>query len=664
MGLESTKHELQNNLRINRFQITLIAATTIATILISLYCLFSGLFIVFQNLFYVPIILSCMYYTMRGFIYSVCLAVLYLLLILVFTSQSSIIMQALVRVFIFIIVAGVVTFLSARNKQDITERKRAEELLRQQKEEQQVIFDAVPAMIFFKDTENRFIRVNRALAQASGMTVEQMEGKSCFELFPDLADKYWKDDSEVIAAGVPKRDIIESMATPNGVAWVKTDKIPYWDEKGKIAGVICFSIDITALINTENALRKHFLFLETLIDTIPNPIFYKNIKGEYTGCNDAFAAYMGILKEEILGKTVYDLSPKELADVYKKTDQELFDHPGVQVYETQIKYADEALRDVVFNKATFTDEDGNVNGLVGVILDITDRKRAELLIQESEERYRMAIEYSNDGVALVEGDQHIYVNQKFLDIFGYEKPEDIIGKSPFVIVHPDDHEMVMEYNRKRQRGESVSSRYEFKGIKKDGANLFIEVSAAKITYHGKTVSLAYLRDITERKGMEEKLQTMSLTDELTGLYNRRGFFTLSQQQMKVAERTKKDMLLFFADLDKMKQINDTLGHHEGDKALIDIATILKEVFRESDIIGRMGGDEFAILAIDTTDETREVLIKRLRNILDNYNRPEGRSYQLSLSIGIAHYDPETPLTLDELMTQADTLMYEEKRKKH
>jgi len=161
--------------------------------------------------------------------------------------------------------------------------------------------------------------------------------------------------------------------------------------------------------------------------------------------------------------------------------------------------------------------------------------------------------------------------------------------------------------------------------------------------------------------MEEKLRTMSLTDDLTAIYNRRGFFTLAQQQMKVAERTKKDMLLFFADLDKMKQINDTLGHQEGDKALIEIAAIFKEVFRESDIIGRMGGDEFAILAIDTSDETREVLMHRLCNILDNYNRSEGKSYQLSLSIGIAHYNPETPSTLDELMAQADTLMYEEKR---
>ena len=170
-------------------------------------------------------------------------------------------------------------------------------------------------------------------------------------------------------------------------------------------------------------------------------------------------------------------------------------------------------------------------------------------------------------------------------------------------------------------------------------------------------------DITEQKRLESELHTISLTDELTGLCNRRGFITLAGQQLKIAERTKKDMLLFFADLDKMKHINDTLGHQAGDIALVEAAAILKEVFRESDIMGRMGGDEFAILAIDTTDEAREVLVNRLHNTLDNYNKSEGRNYQLSLSIGIARYDPETPSTLDELMTQADTMMYEEKRNK-
>ena len=257
------------------------------------------------------------------------------------------------------------------------ERKCVEELLSRQQEQQQYIFNAIPAMIFYKDTENRFIRVNRALAEASGMTIEQMEGKSCFELFPDLADKYWRDDKEVMAAGVPKRDIIEHITTSDGIVWVKTDKIPHRDEKGNIIGIIGFAIDITALKNTENALRKHFLFLETLMDTIPSPIFYKNAIGEYTGCNKAFESYLGLFRDAIIGKTVYDLFPNELADVYKKTDQELFDHPGVQVYEAQIRYANGTLHDVVFNKATFADQYGNVSGLVGVILDITDRKQAE-----------------------------------------------------------------------------------------------------------------------------------------------------------------------------------------------------------------------------------------------------------------------------------------------
>ena len=549
----------------------------------------------------------------------------------------------------------------AELEKEKTGLKRAAELLRQQKEEQKIIFDAVPAMIFFKDTENRFIRVNRALAEASGVTVEQMEGKSCFELFPDLADKYWKDDKEVMAAGAPKRDIIESMVTPDGVAWVKTDKIPYWDEKGNIAGVIGFAIDVTTLMNTENALRKHFLFLETLIDTIPNPIFYKNIKGEYTGCNNAFAIYMGIRKEEVLGKTVYDLSPKELADVYKKTDQELFDHPGVQVYETQIKYADEALRDVVFNKATFTDEDGNVNGLVGVILDITDRKRAEKIVVEEKKRWERTFEAVPDMIAILDNNFNIVqVNKAMSDRLGLE-PDECTGQVCYTVVHgmdgppaycphfqsiKDHREHTAEVSEERLRG-------------------IFNVSTSPIfDNQGQMIGSVHVaRDITKQKLLEGQLHAMSLTDELTGLYNRRGFFALSQQQLKIAERTKKDMLLFFVDLDKMKQINDTLGHQEGDKALIEIATIFKEVFRESDIIGRMGGDEFAILAIDTTAETREALTHRLYNILDDYNRPEGRNYQLCLSIGIAHYNPETPSTLDELMAQADTLMYEEKRKK-
>ncbi|MCX5804046.1 MAG: diguanylate cyclase, partial [Proteobacteria bacterium] len=207
--------------------------------------------------------------------------------------------------------------------------------------------------------------------------------------------------------------------------------------------------------------------------------------------------------------------------------------------------------------------------------------------------------------------------------------------------------------------------YEIKLRKKTGQEMECLITAT-IRYGNDGGISGYqgiIKDITEQKKMEEELRTLSVMDDLTGLYNRRGFFTLSQQQMKMAERAKKDMLLFFADLDNMKEINDRLGHQEGDKALVEIATVLKEVFRESDIIGRMGGDEFAALAIDTTDETEEVLTARLQNYLDTHNKLETRNYALSLSIGIAHYDHGNPSSLDELMSRADTLMYEEKRKK-
>jgi diguanylate cyclase (GGDEF)-like protein/PAS domain S-box-containing protein len=329
--------------------------------------------------------------------------------------------------------------------------------------------------------------------------------------------------------------------------------------------------------------------------------------------------------------------------------------------EHRIIRRDSAVRHILARIRVIKDADGLVIKYYGANQDITERKQAEERLTESEERYRIAIESSNDGVALVRDGLHIYVNSKFLEIHGYDKPEELLGKSLSFTVHRDDLEMVIERNRKRQTGEQVPSKYEFKGRRKDGSPVYIEVSATGVMFNREPATLAYHRDITERKRLEEALQVLSITDELTGLYNRRGFIVLCQQQLKIADRAKKDMLLFFADLNKMKQINDTLGHKEGDKALSEVAAILKEAFRESDIIGRMGGDEFAILAIDTTDETKEVLMKRLHTILETYNRPE-KKYQLKLSVGTALFDPEKPSTLDELIAQADALMYEEKRK--
>ena len=133
-------------------------------------------------------------------------------------------------------------------------------------------------------------------------------------------------------------------------------------------------------------------------------------------------------------------------------------------------------------------------------------KQTEDSLLESEERYRIAIEHSNDGVAIVKGCYHIFVNNKFLEIFGYNNRDEIIGNQIYITVHPDDREMVISINERRQRGEDVPSKYEFKGIKKDGTTVFIEVSAAGIIYRGEPATLAYLRDITEHKMMNDALK--------------------------------------------------------------------------------------------------------------------------------------------------------------
>jgi len=161
---------------------------------------------------------------------------------------------------------------------------------------------------------------------------------------------------------------------------------------------------------------------------------------------------------------------------------------------------------------------------------------------------------------------------------------------------------------------------------------------------------------------EKELLALSLTDELTGLYNRRRFFVLTEQYLKVAHRTRKRSLLLYIDIDNLKWINDQFGHHEGDQALINLATILKKTFRESDIIARIGGDEFVVL-LESTDENDEILITHLYENIKDYNAKGFQYHSLSISLGVSEFDPEYPIPIDELLSKADALMYAQKRRR-
>ncbi len=172
-----------------------------------------------------------------------------------------------------------------------------------------------------------------------------------------------------------------------------------------------------------------------------------------------------------------------------------------------------------------------------------------------------------------------------------------------------------------------------------------------------------IRYAIERHRLLVMMRAMSIIDELTGLHNRRGFLTLARQQLHVASRMKKNMTLLFADLDGMKLINDAFGHTVGDQALIDTANLLRETFRQSDIVARIGGDEFTVLAIQPHGDDTEAIIDRLQRKVVEHNSLEHRPYKLSMSVGIATYNPEMPCSIEKLLNQADRSMYEEKRSK-
>jgi len=172
-----------------------------------------------------------------------------------------------------------------------------------------------------------------------------------------------------------------------------------------------------------------------------------------------------------------------------------------------------------------------------------------------------------------------------------------------------------------------------------------------------------LRYAIERQKMQMSLKSLSLLDDLTNLYNRRGFIGLAEQLRKLSIRKGRKFLVVFVDVDKLKKINDQFSHGEGDNALREAADILKETFRETDVIARIGGDEFAVLANEFSAQNPETITKRLNKNIIKHNDFSERQYPISISFGIAEFDPEQKASIDELLTEADKQMYEQKKKK-
>jgi len=207
----------------------------------------------------------------------------------------------------------------------------------------------------------------------------------------------------------------------------------------------------------------------------------------------------------------------------------------------------------------------------------------------------------------------------------------------------------------------------------DGSNelgsLLAQVEAFSVSEKSGSADLSKFRDllleaaqsVCMRWRVLHQLRTMALTDELTSLYNRRGFLLLGMHYLRLALRNAQPLCLYFADVDRLKIVNDCCGHVQGDALLVACGEVLKMTFRESDIIARIGGDEFAVLAQGGTSESRDAVLSRLQSSIDLMNRDVFASYRLSLSAGVARFDPLNPVTLGELLSIADRELVIRKR---
>ena len=221
--------------------------------------------------------------------------------------------------------------------------------------------------------------------------------------------------------------------------------------------------------------------------------------------NLAAAILFGVARGEMIKQPLGRYILPEDNDTCYLHRKQLFETGIPQTCELRMVKKDGTAFWVYLEAAVAQDVDGTPLCRT-VMIDITERKEMEKTFTESKDRYKIAIEHSNDGVAIVRGDNHAFVNKRFLEIFGYEQAEEIVGKPVSLTAHPDDRERVLRNNRKRQKKESAPSMYEMKGIKKNGETVYIEVSATNVPFLGKPASLAYLRDVTSRKQREKELE--------------------------------------------------------------------------------------------------------------------------------------------------------------
>lgn len=407
--------------------------------------------------------------------------------------------------------------------------------------------------------------------------------------------------------------------------------------------------------------RRHH---ELILNSLPEGVVEFTPDGKISQVNAAALALCGLEEEKLLGSSFFALFSGE----HRERLHRLLPPPGsapVIIDET----APILLKGKMITIHFFPSRDAASPLIVAIMQDLTEKittaRQLELLRRQQERILNAVgegifgldpqgcITFANPtALAMLGYGQQTLVGSSLREILRDCTPEGEAGPAPVCSICGASQDGLIRKGAetfRRKNGSSFPARYTCTPIVENREILGMVVVFA---------------DITESKKMEDMLRESALRDELTSLFNRRGFMTLAEKLIESSLRDNNDLLVVYVDFDNLKWINDTLGHTVGDRALIETAELLRETFRLTDVVGRLGGDEFVILCTDTAALGNEkTILSRLSEHIEKANRITTRQYPLSLSIGMTRYDRMTPCSIDELLSQADQAMYQNKEEK-
>lgn len=421
-----------------------------------------------------------------------------------------------------------------------------------------------------------------------------------------------------------------------------------------------FTLLFRNLKQSEEAVQRERNFVAAILDATGALMTVTDTSGNIIRFNRAAEELSGYTESELIGRRLSDvLMPEEDRTQARNIMAQFREGAGPTMVESRWILKNGTARWISWSIRVIRGEESNAQYVVGAGLDITERRLMEAELKEREERLRTMVESVQTGMLLIDRETHTIVNANpaAAALIGLP-PEAIQGRrcSVFLQCASKDGTCPFEGMGQAPGPDSVLKTA-------TGQELPIHRTAVTVTTDGRLHYMESFIDMSAQKQLEGELRSLSMIDELTGLYNRRGFTTLAPKEIESAARLGGSVALLFIDINGMKDINDNYGHGEGDRVLVALGHILREAFRETTLIARFGGDEFAVLAPQYVGSRPGALVERLERMLEDFNVTHGRTYEISVSTGLARMQPGKPCTIHELLTQADTAMYVEKRRR-